>query len=106
MLRQNWRQQSDSAELLFSDNSVKISKIKVLVAFRTGYIGDSRMKTVVLFGAGQVGAMVSRLIGTGYSIPCFADNSESKWGGALAGIPVVSPKESLLYNWANKKSNI
>ena len=56
------------------------------------------MKTVVLFGAGQIGAMVSRLIGTEYAISCFADNSESKWGGTLAGIPVVSPKESLLYN--------
>ena len=56
------------------------------------------MKTVVLFGAGQVGAMVSRLIGTGYSIPCFADNSENKWGSVIAGIPVVSPKESLRYN--------
>ena len=53
------------------------------------------MKTVVLFGAGQFGAMISRLIGTGYSIQCFADNDERKWGTSLAGIPVVSPGESL-----------
>ena len=56
------------------------------------------MKTVVLFGAGQFGAMISRLIGTGYAISCFADNYEAKWGTMLAGIPVVSPKESLLFD--------
>ena len=56
------------------------------------------MKTVVLFGAGQFGAMISRLIGTGYAISCFADNSEGKWGTTLAGIPVVSPRESLLFD--------
>ncbi|MCR5089238.1 MAG: class I SAM-dependent methyltransferase [Oscillospiraceae bacterium] len=54
------------------------------------------MKTVVLFGAGQFGAMISRLIGTDYTISCFADNFEAKWGTILAGIPVVSPEESLL----------
>ena len=54
------------------------------------------MKTIVLFGAGQIGAMVSRLMGTEYSVVCFADNNEHKWGGTLAGVPVVSPTESLL----------
>ena len=49
------------------------------------------MKTVALFGAGQIGAMVSRLLGTGCGACCFADNSEEKWGGELAGIPIVSP---------------
>jgi len=53
------------------------------------------MKTVVLLGAGQVGAMLSRLMGTEYRIACFADNDERKWGTTLAGIPVVSPRESL-----------
>ena len=53
------------------------------------------MKTVVLFGAGQIGAMVSRLMGTEYAILCFADNAEEKWGSMLAGIPVLSPEESL-----------
>lgn len=53
------------------------------------------MKTVVLFGAGQVGAMLSRLMGTAYRISCFADNDERKWGTTLAGVPVVSPRESL-----------
>ncbi len=56
------------------------------------------MKTIVLFGAGQVGAMVSRLLGTEYSISCFADNSEARQGSTVAGIPVVSPRESLLYD--------
>ena len=54
------------------------------------------MKRVVLFGAGQIGAMVSRLMGTEYRISCFADNYEGKWGTTLAGIPVVSPRESLI----------
>ena len=35
------------------------------------------MKKTVLFGAGQVGAMVSRLLGQDYRAVCFADNSES-----------------------------
>ena len=54
------------------------------------------MKTVVLFGAGQVGAMLARLMGTEYRILCFADNYEGKWGTTSAGIPVFSPRESLL----------
>ena len=54
------------------------------------------MKRVVLFGAGQIGAMVSRLMGAEYRISCFADNYEGKWGTTLAGLPVVSPRESLL----------
>lgn len=53
------------------------------------------MKTVVLFGAGQVGAMISRLMGSAYRVLCFADNYEGKWGTTLAGIPVASPRESL-----------
>ena len=56
------------------------------------------MKTVALFGAGQIGAMVSRLLGTGYGACCFADNSEEKWGGELAGIPIVSPRDALLFD--------
>mgnify|MGYP002854405800 CR=1 FL=1 len=56
------------------------------------------MKSIVLFGAGQIGSMVSRLIGTGFAISCFADNREEKWGSTVAGIPVVSPKESLLFD--------
>ena len=53
------------------------------------------MKTAVLFGAGQIGAMVSRLMGPDYRVVCFADNNREKWGSALAGIPVLPPDESL-----------
>ena len=53
------------------------------------------MKTTVLFGAGQFGAMIARLMGTDYAVSCFADNYEGKWGTRLAGIPVLSPEESL-----------
>ena len=54
------------------------------------------MKTTVLFGAGQVGAMVSRLMGAEYRVACFADNNEKRWGESLLGIPVLSPAEALL----------
>lgn len=53
------------------------------------------MINTVLFGAGQVGAMVARLLGVAHRAVCFADNSEAKWGGSLAGLPVISPRESL-----------
>ena len=56
------------------------------------------MKKIVLFGAGQFGSMISRLIGTGYAVSCFADNYEGKWGTKHAGIPVVSPLESLRFD--------
>ena len=55
------------------------------------------MKSIVLFGAGQVGAMVSRLLGADYSVSCFADNSSGKWGTVFCGVPVVSPEESLFF---------
>ena len=55
------------------------------------------MKSIVLFGAGQVGAMVSRLLGADYSVSCFADNSSGKWGTVFCGFPVVSPEESLSF---------
>ena len=55
------------------------------------------MKRVALFGAGQIGSMISRLIGMDFAIVCFADNREEKWGSTVAGIPVVSPKESLAF---------
>lgn len=60
--------------------------------------GGLDMKTVALFGAGQIGAMVSRLLGTGCGACCFADNSEEKWGSELAGIPIVSPRDALLFD--------
>ena len=59
--------------------------------------GRLMMKKAVLFGAGQVGAMVSNLIGSSYRVICFADNCEDKWGEKLFGIPVVSPAESISF---------
>ena len=56
------------------------------------------MKKVVLFGAGQSGAMISRLLGTGYTAVCFADNSVKKQGTVLRGIPVVAPEDSLNFS--------
>lgn len=53
------------------------------------------MKTAVFFGAGQIGAMVARLAGTGYAPLCFADNYAPKWGSSLAGLSVESPAEAL-----------
>ena len=56
------------------------------------------MKTAVLFGAGQMGAMISRLVGAEYSVIAFADNFEKKWGTRLCNIPVVSPAEAVAIN--------
>lgn len=41
------------------------------------------MKKIALFGAGQIGAAVLRLLGSSYAACCFADNAEEKWGGNL-----------------------
>ncbi len=60
-------------------------------------IGRQKMKKVVLFGAGQVGAMVSNLMGSLCRVICFADNNESRRGEKLLGIPVLSPAESLSF---------
>ncbi len=53
------------------------------------------MKKTVLFGAGQSGAMIARLMGTDHETVCFADNSPVRQGTALAGVPVLSPEEAL-----------
>ncbi len=53
------------------------------------------MKKTVLFGAGQFGIAVSRMMGTEYRVVCFADNCEGKWGTMVRDIPVLSPEESL-----------
>ena len=47
---------------------------------------------VVLFGAGQ-GAMrfMNRIGGLIDRLRCILDSDEDKWGGALYGLPIVSP---------------
>ena len=34
------------------------------------------MEKIILFGAGQIGAAVARLMGPGFEVLCFADNNE------------------------------
>ena len=53
------------------------------------------MKRTVLFGAGQVGAMIARLLGPEYEALCFADNSEKKWGAVCRGLTVLPPEKAL-----------
>ena len=53
------------------------------------------MKNAVFFGAGQIGTMILRLAGTDYCPLCFADNSQTKWGTQISGLPVRSPAEAL-----------
>lgn len=56
------------------------------------------MKKAVLFGAGQVGSMVSRLIGSEYIPLCFIDSNQSKLGSVQSGLPVLSSKDALALN--------
>ena len=53
------------------------------------------MKKTVLFGAGQAGAMLARLMGMQHQILCFADNAEKKRGSTCLGFPILSLEESL-----------
>lgn len=55
------------------------------------------MKNIVLFGAGQAGAMISRLMGPQYRVVCFADNNERRQGEKFLGVPIVSPAECLSF---------
>ena len=53
------------------------------------------MKKTVLFGSGQIGSMVSRLLGSGYRIVCFADNNPARQGQTINRIPILSPEDSM-----------
>ena len=53
------------------------------------------MERIVLFGAGQVGAMAAAALAGGCELVCFADNSPQKQGSVLFGAPVCSPERSL-----------
>lgn len=54
--------------------------------------GDCIMKRAVLFGCGQIGSMIARLVGTDYSVIAFIDNASAKWNTTHLGIPVESPE--------------
>lgn len=56
------------------------------------------MKNAVLFGAGQTGAMILRLLSPDYIPLCFADNSSLRRGTDFCGLPVLSPEEALSQN--------
>lgn len=53
------------------------------------------IRTMVLFGAGQVGCNLVRQISERYEPLCFADNSKDKQGTTLAGLDVVSLEEAI-----------
>ena len=58
------------------------------------------MKRVVLFGAGQIGAMVSRLMGAEYRISCFMgsyQNYHVKVGNTLVKLEEHNPKNKKIY---------
>jgi FkbM family methyltransferase len=50
---------------------------------------------LVLFGAGSLGRKVLRCVRSiGIEPLAFADNSQSKWGSYVDGVPVLSPKDA------------
>ncbi len=53
-------------------------------------------KRTVIFGSGQIGQMLARLLSVRYQILCFADNASEKWNLSYSNIPVCSPQSSLL----------
>jgi O-methyltransferase len=53
------------------------------------------MINTVIFGSGQMGAMIRKLLGGEYYVTAYADNSPKKQGGYLGGIPILSPEDAL-----------
>lgn len=50
---------------------------------------------LVLFGCGQLGRKLARALqAAGRPVLAFADNSESKWGTEVEGLPVLSPEHA------------
>lgn len=54
-----------------------------------------RHKTVVLFGAGQAGAVVGTWLPADHRVLCYADNDPEKQGTSFMGYPVRSLSEAL-----------
>ena len=48
----------------------------------------------IIFGAGQIGQMTARLLGSSCKLLCFADNDSRKHGQYIRDIPVRSPDEA------------
>ena len=55
------------------------------------------MKKVVLFGAGQTGAMMLRLLSPEYEPICFSDNSSTRIGTEFCHLPVFPLEEALAF---------
>ena len=53
------------------------------------------MKSLLLFGAGQVGALFCRMIRGEYHVLGFLDNDERRWANPLLGFPVYPPQAVL-----------
>ena len=47
---------------------------------------------VVIFGAGQGGQRVARVLPSGYRLLAFADNDQKKHGDSLFGKPILAPQ--------------
>ncbi len=52
-------------------------------------------KRSVIFGCGQIGQMLARLMSVNYQILCFADNAAGKQGSSCCNIPICTPADSL-----------
>jgi len=53
------------------------------------------MKKTVIFGAGQGGRMIRRLLAAGCDTVAFCDNDAEKQGRTLDGLPVIAPDDLL-----------
>lgn len=52
-------------------------------------------KTVIIFGCGQAGSMVSKWLGPDCELLGFADNNPAKWGGSFSGRTIYSPADAV-----------
>ena len=54
---------------------------------------DRASRTMAIFGAGLGGTLAFRALGREARIIAFVDNSASKWGTHVEGLPVISPAQ-------------
>lgn len=53
------------------------------------------MKTTIIFGAGQGGKALLKMLSPDYRVLAYMDNDYNKWGKKMDGLPVVSIEEAL-----------
>ena len=53
------------------------------------------MKRTIIWGAGQSGAMIQKLLKVDYQVIAYCDNKEALWGSRIDGLPVCAPREIL-----------